>query len=636
MSGDSGTSNNRNKDVPVWNGSSETFQAYQELARLYEQTTPYGKRYLCGPKLQSVLEGAALRLVVGKRADWLSDNGGVERLLEHLRRCLGKPQMPELTDLLGKYIRGSKRRPGESMNEYITRKCELYVRAQQAMWRVKPHHGSHESTGRGTDRGWPSSYRDGGFPQGRRMSTDSWTSAGGVSSYGPPEVSEQAATQAAAPTGPEVPSEARTTGASEASEAWPDRQWNRTSWTWWGQNQWDWHNWDWTSWSTSSATGEPENLPELVPEFVQAWLLLTDANLDAAERNLVLTAVQGDLNLQRIAQELRTQFPENETRRKDSQRRQLGYWGGQEPGDDSEHEEGNLELGFDAEAELNEDGLEAWQESEQEVQSAMAAVQHARRTLRGAREKQKQVKLNRQYYRGNSSGATSTENKDERITCLRCGQVGHRAANCTAPHPKDRAKIKEMAPFVCYAEGTDKEFALRAGTEDSPAPTTQEAVNEGKAILDCGATKSLGSVYALEKVMRLSQNGVSSVDLRNKPVFGFGNSSEDRCVSTLHLNLQAGGRPGQLKVHALDKGTAPILFSIASLKALGALVDFSEGTMVLREVDPEKLMYLEETQTGHLLIPLTGDLLEHSVATKTPVPRLSSFAKLAQAEALIE
>ena len=117
---------------PTWNGAAEIFQAYEESARLFEQTTP-SEEALCGPKLQAALEGSALRLVVGKMADWLSDNGGVERLLSHLRQSLGKPQMPELTDLLGRYFRSTKRRRAESMNSYITCKTEVYVRCQQAL-----------------------------------------------------------------------------------------------------------------------------------------------------------------------------------------------------------------------------------------------------------------------------------------------------------------------------------------------------------------------------------------------------------------------------------------------------------------------------------------------------------------------
>ena len=138
---EAGSTPSKNREgPPTWNGAAETFQSYEEAARLYEQTTPYQKRYLCGPKLQNALEGAALRLVVGKRPDWLSDAGGVNRLLAHLRQCLGKPQMPELTDLLSRYFRMTKRKAGETMNGYITRKCEVYVRCQQALSRVRPHH----------------------------------------------------------------------------------------------------------------------------------------------------------------------------------------------------------------------------------------------------------------------------------------------------------------------------------------------------------------------------------------------------------------------------------------------------------------------------------------------------------------
>ena len=178
-----------------------------------------------------------------------------------------------------------------------------------------------------------------------------------------------------------------------------------------------------------------------------------------------------------------------------------------------------------------------------------------------------------------------------------------------------------MAPSVCYTDGVGESFALQACAEGPGSLTTAEAVAEGKAIIDCGATKSLGSAHALEQVMRLSNNGQSAVDVSNRPVFGFGNSSEDRCVSTIHLKIQADGRPGLLQVHALDKGTAPILLSVSSLKALGAIKISPRN-----HVNPQQLLTLEESRAGHFLLPLVGDLLEKAVTTRKPIPKLSSFA----------
>ena len=84
--------------------------------------------------------------------------------------------------------------------------------------------------------------------------------------------------------------------------------------------------------------------------------------------------------------------------------------------------------------------------------------------------------------------------QDEPITCLKCGQKGHRAAQPRSP--KLLAKNLK-APLSC---------AMRTRfQEPSNPPLTMEAVSQGKYVLDCGATKSLGWVYALEQIMRLSQ-----------------------------------------------------------------------------------------------------------------------------------
>ena len=57
--------------VPQWDGSASTFQEYSELAEHWEQTVPYHKRYLCGPKLLNELSGTARRFILSKRPGWL-------------------------------------------------------------------------------------------------------------------------------------------------------------------------------------------------------------------------------------------------------------------------------------------------------------------------------------------------------------------------------------------------------------------------------------------------------------------------------------------------------------------------------------------------------------------------------------
>ena len=291
---------------------------------------------------------------------------------------------------------------------------------------------------------------------------------------------------------------------------------------------------------------------------------MADASLETSERNLILTAIQGDLSVSRAAQELRNHFPEGEIRKKEYSRKQQGFLGAlEEEEHPSDTELADLESGFQAEESLTEEGWALWSAATQDGEEALAAIQQARRTLKNARERQKMVKLSRQYFKVSSSGSRSQDPKpDDHITCLQCGQQGHRAANCPAPQPKAAGKSTEMAPFVRYTDGVGEEKMMQAHLGIAEAPTTAEAVAEGKAIIDCGATKSLGSAHALEQVMRLSNNGVSTVDTSNQPVFGFGNSSEDRCLSTLHLNLKAGGRPGLLKVHALDKGCPSVTFGV--------------------------------------------------------------------------
>ena len=160
--------------------------------------------------------------------------------------------------------------------------------------------------------------------------------------------------------------------------------------------------------------------------------------------------------------------------------------------------------------------------------------------------------------------------------------------------------------------------------------TTLQAMERGMAVIVGGATSTLGSVKALEQVMMLNQDakgkhGVESVDLSDQPVFGFGNSSHDKCLSTANLTVVADGREGQLRVHALDRGEGPVLFSIKSLRALGAIVDYEHDLICFRRLNDQKIIPLEQSSAGHQLLPLTQDWYDGANATKAPIPSLKDY-----------
>ncbi|CAK9103475.1 unnamed protein product, partial [Durusdinium trenchii] len=359
----------RSKDgVPQWDGDSVSFQDYEEQALQWEQGIPYHKRYLAGPKLVAELSGPARRYVMGKRPQWLSFNGGVLHLLQHLRECLGRPTIPEMTEYLNKYFRHSRRRRFENMNTYITRKVEVYHRARQSLARVQQFFGKH--------------HRD------------------------------------------------------HREHEWQQRRWSQSS----------WDDWQGTNWQRQPDQEEHDE--------EEQWYDPPSEAPDAPSWH----------------------------------QSQTSYGYGYNPVDDEPWK-------------LNTDELPAY--------------------------------LLKQTY-----------SKMHGVTCLRCGK-GHRTSECPEK-PQDQKNqghvtITEEAPFFCFTEE-----ALTVNGLDT-ARTTQEAVLAGCAVIDGGATKTLGSVAAIQAVMdqNLGKHGesrIQAVDPQNQPQFGFGNGSQDKCISTTQLKVTANDR----------------------------------------------------------------------------------------------
>ena len=645
----------RTKDgIPIWGGEAGSFVQYEEAALLWEQSLTWEKRYTAGPRLVQELTGAARRLVAGQPAGWVAYRGGVTTLMDHLRKALGKPRVNEVTDLLAAYFKGTKRKSQESMNEYITRKFEAFMRASQAMKRVAPFYESDPREGYPEVRPWS-----------RRTSVESSQWGWNSGSQGPdPEAGTNPG-----PAPSEGPGDAATEATSTSpSTTWPDSQWQSRNSGWSGWHDWRWGpswygsggTWDWSSSSasTSSYSERPGHSQELLPSFIQGWYMLADAGLDNNERNLVMTAINGNFSPHRVAQELRNQFPEGEVRRRDQGRGFRSYVGELVDEDEEPFDMPGYSMDELIQDGMNEEGAALIAEAENEAQEALAAMFQAKRTLKDARQKQHLVKQSRKYYRtsftsgrSSSSGGSGRTPDDSQMECLRCGKKGHRAANC--PHKPIAAQTDQprgpgdgepqQAPFVCYAHTTEgpetfSGFAQMDVLEqafhvqDGEGLTTQEAVDRGLCVIDGGATQTIGSVHALEAVLRHNQekygkSKLRGVNNRDPPRFSFGNSTENRCLSTATLGVMAGGMEGEINIHTLEGGTSPILLSVDALRRLGAIIDFQEDLAVFKQLSSTKIVRLSRGKTGHQMMPLTDDWLEGALPAGSAVPHLSAFLK---------
>ena len=403
-----------------------------------------------------------------------------------------------------------------------------------------------------------------------------------------------------------------------------------------------------SSWRSAEANGHGQNwtktkLVEILPDFVQGWFLFNDAGLTPGERNMIYTAVQGDYRVDRIAQELRNQWDEASLRKREGAgRTQNSYLGNYE---DEDYAEDEAEHGFNVE-ELSPEGQALYSEAEESAQSALAILERALRTLKEARSKQHQVRMSRQYFKtsgrsstwrpssttGSSGRPSSSVPDDSKMTCLKCGKMGHRAANC--PSKGQQAQVAneeedgECAPFVCYneihlaTEVTPDKIEHGEILVASPLMSTSQTMRQGYGVLDGGATRTLGSVKAIQTVLDINQakHGTTKllgVNTEQRPVFSFGNSSEGRCASTISLGISAGQKDGNLTIHALDEGEGPVLLSVATLRSLGAVIDFA--------LDARQIIPLRRSKTGHQLVPLTSNLFEGSRAATRAVPGLADF-----------
>ena len=227
--------------------------------------------------------------------------------------------------------------------------------------------------------------------------------------------------------------------------------------------------------------------------------------------------------------------------------------------------------------------------------------------------------------------------------CFICGQRDHDYRSCPKRSQGGTAALTEAvhAAFMVLemdvqeAPPPDEGEVLHAATS---APENHNCVYattsysfQGKAVIDTGATETIGSIHAIHQLMELKgQNGETAkvkVYPQHTRRFKFGDGKVADALSYIEVPQTLNGKTVYLGMYVFDSQDVPILISIKTLRKLGALLDVARSMVVFQGVDAQLAIQLEVSPSGHLLLDLTKDWLTSSVnlAAETDTPQSAQY-----------
>ena len=145
----------------------------------------------------------------------------------------------------------------------------------------------------------------------------------------------------------------------------------------------------------------------------------------------------------------------------------------------------------------------------------------------------------------------------------------------------------------------------------------------GHAVIDSGATETVGSLPAIEDLMRFRFEVSGTPDhfaISDTPPrrFRFGNGSVGFSLSHVLIPQDLGANRVDLGVYSLDVEKVPILIGIRTLKALRTVLDCSQAVAVFAALDATVGVRLRRSASGHLLLDLSKNWLQDSFSILAP------------------
>ena len=174
------------------------------------------------------------------------------------------------------------------------------------------------------------------------------------------------------------------------------------------------------------------------------------------------------------------------------------------------------------------------------------------------------------------------------------------------------------------AHTTHGEFVMTVHTETSMF--ARAALETGKALIDCGATRSMGSWEALDGLARMNEQRHGStrlsLDRTKKTWYTFANGKRQQSEGEVASKVNAGGRRENCKMNCVNTTGVPIQLSVQSLSQMGAIIDLSTGVAFFRRLRDQHFVQLERETNGHLFLSLVEDLISQTISDKKSAARV--------------
>ncbi|CAK0865999.1 unnamed protein product, partial [Prorocentrum cordatum] len=549
--------------VPKWNGDPTTVDDYERDVKAYIRGTRRDERYVCGPRLWRRLEGRARQATKDVNWDRIEKDDGATELLRHVRAKLGAQPIQDAGKYLAIWIFDLRRDTGEPMPSYISRDDAAY----------------HDGV-----KGFDTKY----FKKQRttRLSARAkkWNNLYGELNWFLYKIEQE---------GPED-------AAEKAKEL--------------NHSLWDF---------VKTGLQEIPEHPEFGTDFNQAmpldqlrgWLLLQRSRLTPTERAAVISAFKGNFDYDRIGEQLRVSWPDDELtsrdkkqgkdfRHRDRGRIHAGWEANCEEDDDySYYEEHESEATYDSQGdEEDEEDPEEPLYSAQEIEEAETAFAAQQRSF----EEDPRLDLEAQGHpRGEAAGADSdvTDHPDEKeiapkdaemeanLITNEMSRLRLEASLANKPVIKDRPKTANQKKQLDKNSYMPIEGAIelreRVKHEKLPIWSTLEKAEDwilrsvkqssskGSGILDIGATSSIMGIEAAENLRDIiyEQTGKNiKMDVSQQSTFIFGDGNARTCTGKATFPLMIAGVDGELEINILD-ADAPLLIGVDVLSRIGAAID---------------------------------------------------------------